>query len=160
LFKIPTKICSCCGIEKPISEFYREAYTDLVANQCKVCIGVKRKVDRAKARHGKFVSTERRRAMDWELEYPLADWKAAMLHFGGACAYCGTVEGRAKDKKMDRDHLKPMSKGGKTEKHNIVPACKACNRGRGNKDWIEWFRKQPFYTVEREERIKRWEEAK
>lgn len=147
--------CSCCGAAKTESEFYREAYTDLRTKQCKECINIKKRVQRDRAKHGKFISKEKIRGMETP-QFDLEDWKVAMLHFRGSCAFCGRPEGRAKKDKLDRDHLVAISKGGKTVPGNIIPACTKCNRGRGNKDWDEWFKKQSFYSSEREHRLVMW----
>ena len=147
--------CTCCGVEKPIDEFYTQSITGLPTGQCKVCINVKRGVIRHKAKHGKFLSKERQRSME-EPNYTLQDWRDAMVHFGGECCYCGVKEGRSKKTKFDREHLVPISKGGKTIRNNIACACPKCNRSRGNKNLIAWYREQPFWTQEREDRIMSW----
>lgn len=147
--------CSCCHQMKPVSEFYSTSYTNQRTNQCKECINIKRRVTRGKAKHSKFVSKEKTRSMD-EVDYNLQDWRDAMLHFHGACAFCGKPEGRSRRDKLDRDHLIPLSKGGKAVRNNIIPACSKCNRGRGNKDWKEWYEKQTFYDPEKATRIEEW----
>ena len=152
-------VCSCCGIAKAPSEFYTQSTTGLPTAQCKTCINVKRSVVRGKRRHNKFVSKEKFRTGEVP-EFTLVDWKACMVHFSGCCAYCGKPEGRAAADKVDRDHAIPISKGGKTTKRNVIPACRACNRGRGNADWQVWFSKQNFYTVERERHIQAWLDGK
>lgn len=149
-------VCSCCGEAKPATEFYIESYTDRRTNQCKQCINIKRRVQRNKAKHGKFVSKEKIRNME-AVDYQLADWRDAMLHFGAACAFCGKPEGRAKKEKLDRDHLVALSKGGKTVRNNIIPACAKCNRGRGNREWLEWFKNQPFYGADKAKKIAEWQ---
>ena len=45
------------------------------------------------------------------------------------CAYCGTVYG---DQKLSRDHIFPLSKGGKNTWENCITACIPCNRYKGN----------------------------
>lgn len=154
-YTIPTKICSCCDQAKPITEFYTQTGTGLPSNQCKECTNIKRSVVRSKARHGKFVSKEKQRSME-AVMFPIKDWQESMLHFRGGCCYCGQKEGRAKADKFDHEHFVALSHGGKTVKNNIAPACRKCNRSRGNKDLWTWFRAQPSYTVEREERIRQW----
>lgn len=150
-----TVVCSCCGEAKPESDFYKQSYTGKLSNQCKQCVNIKRSVQRNKRRHNKFVSKEKCRTGDIP-EFTLAEWKECMLHFKGCCAYCGKPEGRAKADKLDRDHLVPISKGGKTIKTNIVPACRTCNRGRGNRDWQSWYHENKYYSAEREQRIIAW----
>lgn len=54
------------------------------------------------------------------------------------CHYCGqhlTLE------TVTLDHVKPLSKGGAMGIKNIVPACLACNRKRGNTDYKTFVRR-------------------
>lgn len=44
------------------------------------------------------------------------------------CQYCGREKG------LTIDHVIPESKGGLTEPHNLVIACKSCNSKKGVKD--------------------------
>jgi 5-methylcytosine-specific restriction endonuclease McrA len=44
------------------------------------------------------------------------------------CQYCGSTENS-----LTMDHVIPRSRGGKTEWTNVVAACVACNRKKGNK---------------------------
>lgn len=150
--------CTCCKAQKIESDFYRESYTGRRTNQCKECINIKKRVQRGKSKHGKFVSKEKIRGFETP-DYSLEDWRAAMLHFRGACSFCGKPEGRAKKDKLDRDHLVAISRGGKTIRNNVVPACTKCNRGRGNKNWEEWFPYQEFYTKERAIKIITWQKG-
>ncbi len=154
-YEAPKQVCSCCGKELPLTEFYTQAYTGLPTKQCKTCINVKRSVVRNKAKHGKFVSKEKQRSME-AVDYELKDWKDAMLHFGGHCCYCGVPEGRSKSSKFDREHFVPLSRGGSTVRSNIGPACRRCNRGRGNKPLFEWYRSQETWSAEREAKIVEW----
>ena len=43
---------------------------------------------------------------------------------GGVCHYCHSHVGR---ERLTMDHVVPLSRGGKSKKGNIVPACKECN---------------------------------
>lgn len=155
-YTVKKKVCSCCGEEKPLTEFYMQSYTGIPSAQCKTCVNVKRAVQRDKRRTSKFIAKERQRGMTKNINYSLGDWKAAMVFFGGRCAYCGKPQGKGKDDRLDKDHLIAHSKGGETVKNNIVPACRKCNRGRGNRDWEEWFKAQSFYSVEAANKIKKW----
>ena len=42
----------------------------------------------------------------------------------GVCYYC---QGKFKPSELTMDHLIPIIRGGKNNKGNVVPACKACN---------------------------------
>jgi 5-methylcytosine-specific restriction endonuclease McrA len=52
--------------------------------------------------------------------------------FDGGCAYC--------DEPAETwDHVIPVSKGGKTEPANILPACVRCNSSKRDRDLDEWL---------------------
>ena len=53
----------------------------------------------------------------------------------GVCHYCGQKVGR---KNLTMDHVVPLSRGGKSRKGNIVPACKACNNKKKYLLPVEW----------------------
>jgi 5-methylcytosine-specific restriction enzyme A len=59
----------------------------------------------------------------------------------GVCHYCRRKVGV---KNLTMDHVIPLSRGGKSQKGNIVPSCKECNN-----------RKKYFIPVEWEEYLKR-----
>lgn len=65
------------------------------------------------------------------------------------CAYCGEVA-------KSLDHVTPRHKGGLTVIENLVPACLTCNGRKGAENWVVWYRKQEFYSVERETLIWLW----
>lgn len=46
----------------------------------------------------------------------------------GKCHYCGGV---FKFKDLTMDHVVPLARGGTTSPGNVVPSCKACNKGKG-----------------------------
>jgi 5-methylcytosine-specific restriction endonuclease McrA len=53
-----------------------------------------------------------------------------MVRDGFTCCYCGTVH---KMGNLNRDHVLPRSKGGKTDWTNIVSSCYACNDKKGSR---------------------------
>lgn len=54
---------------------------------------------------------------------------------GGLCYYCHRKVGR---EQLTMDHVVPLSRGGKSKKGNIVPACKECNNKKRSLLPIEW----------------------
>lgn len=70
------------------------------------------------------------------------------------CAYCNTPP--IDDKSLTVDHVKPKAKGGEDRTSNCVPACTRCNHSKGSENWLEWFGRQQFYSIEAENRIKHW----
>ncbi len=53
----------------------------------------------------------------------------------GLCHYCGKSVPPAE---LTMDHLIPLSRGGKSERYNIVTACKECNNRKKNLLPAEW----------------------
>jgi 5-methylcytosine-specific restriction enzyme A len=53
----------------------------------------------------------------------------------GICHYCHRQVGR---EQLTMDHVVPLSRGGKSKKGNIVPACKECNNNKKYLLPIEW----------------------
>jgi len=53
----------------------------------------------------------------------------------GICWYCGQQVGI---NMLTMDHLVPLSRGGKSAKGNLVPACKECNNRKKNFLPMEW----------------------
>lgn len=63
---------------------------------------------------------------------PLSAWKGILSIYGNRCIYCGD------SKRLTRDHVIPITRGGKDEPENIVPACHQCNSRKKNKLFSEW----------------------
>ena len=53
----------------------------------------------------------------------------------GVCHYCGRQVGA---KALTMDHLVPLSRGGRSNKGNLVPACKDCNNKKKYQLVFEW----------------------
>lgn len=67
---------------------------------------------------------------------PLTDrhWIEILEYHNYRCAYCfGTAD------VLEQEHKTPLSRGGNHTASNIVPACGACNRRKGEKTAQEWL---------------------
>ena len=53
----------------------------------------------------------------------------------GVCYYCNQNVGRSE---LTMDHIVPLSRGGKSKKGNLVPACKECNNKKKYLLPMEW----------------------
>ena len=53
----------------------------------------------------------------------------------GVCWYCGRKVGAGE---LTMDHVVPLSRGGRSTKDNLVPACKKCNIKKKNALPVEW----------------------
>ena len=49
------------------------------------------------------------------------------------CTYCGEV-----GKRLECDHVVPVSRGGSSDDNNLTTACKPCNRSKAGKLLSEW----------------------
>lgn len=52
---------------------------------------------------------------------------------GFTCAYCAGPATTA-------DHVLPRSRGGRTVRSNLLPACSTCNTSKGDRTVVEWVR--------------------
>ena len=53
----------------------------------------------------------------------------------GRCHYCGA---EVPPRQLTMDHVVPLARGGRTEKGNVVPACKDCNSAKRSLLPLEW----------------------
>ena len=201
--KAGSRICTRCGVEKPLSEFGRRGNGGFYS-QCRSCVNEitteyarinrdkvierkrmyhkthKEQIDAYNREYYKNHTKEaRERTREWETNnpeevrlnaimaahrkrskaagvessYSKAKWKRCKEYFSEDgvvhCAYCGKPVKRA-----TIDHVVSLEQGGQNDSENVVPACLKCNSAKGNKQWIEWFRNQPFYSSAREQKIK------
>jgi len=76
------------------------------------------------------IKTERRKARELRASQW---WKRRCAK--GQCYYCGRV---TPADALTMDHIVPISRGGKSTKGNIVPACKTCNNHKKQMLPMEW----------------------
>jgi len=100
------------------------------------------------------VASKRTLKLNREVRLSYQEWKETLLYFEGACAYCGATP--RKNQRLTKDHLLPISAGGKTIQSNIVPACSSCNGSKGSMDFKDWFMTQPFFSQNRLNKIFKW----
>ena len=84
------------------------------------------------------VNRERRRAR----ELRQSQWWKRQLD-RGRCYYCGKS---FPPHRLTMDHIVPLSRGGKSNKGNVVPACKDCNNKKKYMLPIEWEAYLEFLT--------------
>jgi 5-methylcytosine-specific restriction endonuclease McrA len=67
---------------------------------------------------------------------PSGDWETIRRIIferdGYACTYCGS------NKRLEGDHILPLSRGGSNAFKNLVTACKPCNRAKSSRTPEEW----------------------
>lgn len=78
-----------------------------------------------RAQHG---ASRRARKFNNGGSHTFKEWLAKCAEYHYTCAYCP-----AKDIKLTRDHVVPLSRGGRDSIDNIVPACQPCNSRKRDK---------------------------
>mgnify|MGYP003292463312 CR=1 FL=1 len=82
-------------------------------------------------------------------------WKECMEFFNWQCAYSGE---KLNDDNRTIDHIKPVKAGGENKIYNVVPMVNKYNFSKSDKNMIEWYQEQSFYSVERLNKIMEWQE--
>lgn len=67
------------------------------------------------------------------LQFTERDWRQLVARYRGCCAYCGV-----KPSELHREHVIPLSRGGRHSIGNILPACPPCNMRKKSKLLSEW----------------------
>lgn len=83
-----------------------------------------------------------------EFELTEADWEFAIDYFNDECCYCGSK------RELTKDHIVPLSKGGRFSRENIIPCCRVCNSSKNDSEFIKWYKNQKFYNEYKEQKIK------
>lgn len=76
-------------------------------------------------------------------------WNDLCEAFGRRCAYCGCAA------KLTEDHVRPVSKGGADDLHNVLPACRKCNTRKSFLDLKVWLSRSGMNEADVAERIRR-----
>jgi 5-methylcytosine-specific restriction endonuclease McrA len=78
-------------------------------------------------------------------------WRRAIKeHFNCQCVYCGNTH---EINELTLDHVIPKRFGGEDLTSNLVPACRACNQGKGSSNWKRWMRSTFGHIPHREQLI-------
>jgi len=60
------------------------------------------------------------------------EWHTILARFNHRCAYC------LAQADLQVEHMTPLSRGGRHETENIVPACRRCNQTKNSKNLLEF----------------------
>lgn len=72
----------------------------------------------------------------------------ALTRDNGLCLYCGNIATHV-------DHIIPVTKDGPHALFNLASACEHCNKSKNNSDLFTWYPKQPYFSRDRLDLIKR-----
>ncbi len=80
---------------------------------------------------------KRKRRMDLaDNDLTVEQWAALKAAWNG-CAYCG-----ATDRRLQKDCVMAISRGGRYTIDNVVPACASCNTSKCNDEVTGWLRRK------------------
>ena len=82
-------------------------------------------------------------------------WLEMMKYFEFRCAYSGEV---LNENTRSIDHIEPLNQGGEHEIWNVVPMYRSYNLSKHDKDMLQWYKEQPYYSEERLQKIYEWQE--
>ena len=82
-------------------------------------------------------------------------WLELMSFFDFRCAYSGK---RLTKKTRSVDHIVPINSGGDNMIWNCVPMTRSLNSSKQDKDMLDWYREQSFYSEARLAKIYEWQE--
>lgn len=69
-----------------------------------------------------------------------AEWLSIVRQQGGRCNYCNVkFQQGSRLKRAERDHIIPLSKGGRMDFINTQALCRSCNASKGDKMPIDYF---------------------
>lgn len=92
-----------------------------------------RRANPDKIRIRNLAHKHRRRALKRGAGGSGIDRAAAVVIWGGRCAYCGCVLVHP-----TLDHIIPLSRGGDNHPENLAPACAGCNASKSSRLLAEW----------------------
>ena len=82
-------------------------------------------------------------------------WLEMMKYFEFRCAYSGEV---LNENTRSIDHIEPLNQGGEHEIWNVVPMYRSYNLSKHDKDMLQWYKEQPYYSEDRLQKIYEWQE--
>ena len=88
-----------------------------------------------------YMRTKRERAARSRGRHTKAEWLALCQEFDFRCVRCGTGERR-----VEKDHIVPLYRGGCDCIANLQPLCVSCNIGKGPEtiNWVIYRRRHGF----------------
>jgi len=82
-------------------------------------------------------------------------WYEMFIFFNWSCAYSGEYIGNDSEHRTV-DHITPLNNRGKHEVWNCIPCYDSYNFSKHDKDMLEWYKEQSFFSEERLNKIYEW----
>ena len=86
-------------------------------------------------------------------------WLEMMKFFDWKCAYSGESLGGSNNSfNRTIDHIVPLNSNGDNMIWNCVPMLRSFNSSKCDKDMLEWYEQQEYFSEERLAKIREWQE--
>lgn len=149
-----TKVCSKCGENKPLSEYYKaKTNKDGLETYCKACKAAQRREWRRRTDSPERRKRNSERVVKWHKANPLksrllhkvsdantrakalgingridrGDLEAVLGTQGEACTICGESFTDIEGRRMNLDHIEPLWDGGANAVPNLRFICEKCH---------------------------------
>lgn len=140
-----TKTCSKCGQAKPATrEFFGNNGRDgKLRSDCRQCGNARSRAYASKNPDSvrRRAEKRQRQASGWK---PTNELKEKLFNEQkGVCGLCGGRMYQADlfcSEALQVEHLRPVSRGGSNEEHNLVMSHRQCNQEKANKTMLEYLR--------------------
>jgi hypothetical protein len=94
-------------------------------------------------------------------EISKTEWINCKNYFNSGCGYCGKLEkdhfrkwkGEYRKSDLHKEHV---DDSGANDLSNCIPSCLNCNSSKWNHNFEIWYKKQPFFSIARMEKIEKW----
>lgn len=108
------------------------------------------KNNKDKIKENKKIRNHKRRTLKQNSggSYTVEQWNESLKYFNNKCAYSGKPM-----EQVSVEHIIPITKGGTSYIWNIVPCEAILNYSKQDKDLLEWYKEQEFYSEERLNKI-------
>lgn len=170
------KVCNKCGRELPVEQFSKNKRSkDGLQNKCKECETQYKQQHYQEHKeeilqyHIQYYQTPQgqlalfngyaKRRKREELQgagINKEQWLEMMQFFEWKCAYSGVLVNTKNNRSID--HITPLAGGGEHEIWNCVPMDKSLNTSKQDKDMMEWYTAQEFYSKEKLDKILAWQQ--
>lgn len=137
IYKASKNHCRVCLDKKKLKQsIYRQGRSKEIYESQKRCIaknpekyrGIKKKFwEKNKPEWARYAEERRARKLNAKGTFSVREWKDLLNKYGNKCLKCGST------KRLEADHVIPLSRGGSNSIENIQPLCRTCNSSKSTK---------------------------
>ncbi len=152
-----SKICTTCGIKKPLTteyfNFLSQGYWRGSCKECRAAVTRKHHAEKPEMKAKSRAAYKERKQLA-SGSHTKSDERQLRIKQNDCCAYCGNeLNGGG-----ELDHRTSLINGGTDDVTNLAWACRTCNRDKGSKDsseFLKWRKKLGLKIAPRLRLVKR-----